>query len=59
VEIHNVINNPFSQPIVDGGLVADPFLPDEPLELIRRGKYCLIDIEKNIIEKKITKKNTY
>jgi len=27
------------KPIVDGGLVEDPFLPEEPRELIRKGKY--------------------
>jgi hypothetical protein len=26
------------QPIVDGGLVEDPFLPEEPAELLRKGK---------------------
>ncbi len=26
------------QPIVDGGLVDDPFLPEEPLELIKKGE---------------------
>ncbi len=28
------------QPIVDGGLVSDPFLPDEPAELLRKGRNC-------------------
>jgi len=27
------------KPIVDGGLVDDPFLPEEPLELLKKGKW--------------------
>ena len=27
------------KPIVDGGLVEDPFLPEEPLEMIRKGNW--------------------
>ncbi|XP_023323487.1 cholinesterase 1 [Eurytemora carolleeae] len=27
------------KPIVDGGLVPDPFLPEEPMDLLRKGKF--------------------
>ena len=27
------------KPIVDGGLVPDPFLPEEPMDLLRKGNY--------------------
>jgi hypothetical protein len=33
------------QPIVDGGLVSDPFLPDEPAELLRKGRNCSLQKE--------------
>ena len=28
---------------VDGGLVDDPFLPEEPLELLKKGKWNKVD----------------
>ncbi len=37
------------QPIVDGGLVSDPFLPDEPAELLRKGRNCSLQKEMDFL----------
>lgn len=35
----DIRNELFSQPVVDGHFTSDPFLPDDPKQLIRKGKY--------------------
>ena len=35
----DIRNELFSQPVVDGHFTSDPFLPDDPKQLIREGKY--------------------